>query len=683
MSAAPSTQLFEPTSDRSPSTMAVRGEWRNLLVPASALVAWVVVTLLADLGRDIAHGYPTVAPTVRWLALPLLVSAVSWVLLAPGVLLLASTRAERSLPQLVLLGFGLSHALLIVATSLGKVAGLVPYTRAPFLATTGLLVALTASLYAYRAHRGDARRFSREDLVPASAFVLIGAGIAAAFLPELFWQDISDDGFEAVEIGRALQWVVVPRFPNQSGFLGLGIGMTTMAWSNHWWMLIFGPIEAAARLPIAWHAGALTAGIAVLAELGAGRRLLAREWMALTSGVACVLIVLSFNASYGLYFADISSPPAFEAMVVALFCGMLYTAWTSQWSWFLLFGFLGALARPTALLVGVLAAAAMWLVARDRRGDAARLGGYTILAFLLAYVSYEVIAARALRETAGIGYQSGGLVGRFQYLTLTDPVRLLWVILPAGVAPWLAMLAWRRQDPFARVITLVSVAYAALFLPLAFTNLHQFVPAMVLPLIVYWRLALRQPPDWRWTSVATMGCLLSLATAMPRTRQIDRVSRATGTLIDFRIGRFDGDFPAYREAIRASESVLSILPRDWKSDLTDGRSGERELLYYAMLPKPADTRINYVIQRPDAPPPANMIPIRSGKGWSAFVADTVLWRAARAQSSSLRWRSRAYDMTPPVMWSFVGIPAHKYDVDVRALAGRLLRSIRGQKAPRN
>ncbi len=676
-------KFIGPMSDSFPSPLSVRGEWRNALVPSSALLAWIVVLVLADLGMEIANAYPAVSPPVRWLLLPLLVSALSWVLLAPGVLLLASMRSEISLAQLVLLGFGLSHVLLIVATSLGKVAGIVPFTRTPFLATTGLLVAATASLYAYRAHRAEARRFSREDLVPACAIMLIGAVFAAAFLPELFWQDISDDGFEAVEIGRALQWVVVPRFPVSSGFLGLGIGMITMAWSNHWWMLVLGPIEAAARLPITLHAGALTAGIAVLTELGAGRRLLAREWMALTSAVACVLIVLSFNASYGLYFADISSPPAFEAMVVALFCGMLYTAWTKQWSWFLLFGTLGALARPTALLVGVLAAAAMWLVVRDRRGDAVRLGVYTVVAFLLAYVSYEVVAARALRETAGIGYQSGGLLGRFRFLTISDPVRLLWVILPAGIAPWLAMLAWRWQDPFARVITIVSIAYAVLFLPLAFTNLHQFVPAMLLPLIVYWRLALRQPPAWRWTVVATMGCLLSLATALPRDRRIDRVSRATGTAIDYRIGRFDGDFAAYREALRASESVLSILPRDWRSDLTEGRSGERELLYYAMQPKPPNTQINYVIQRPDAPPPAAMTPIDSGKGWSAFVADTARWRAARAQTSSLRWRRPAYDVSPQVMWSFVGVPANAYDVDVRALAGRVLRSIRGQKTPRN
>ncbi len=644
------------------------------LLLALGVLSFAVVASSGSIGRIIADAYPQATWWHVWLWLPTFVAATCWLLLAPGLLVVAGLSVQRSLAVVVLFGFALSHVILIAATSIAKVGGALPFTRIHFLVVLGIVNLLALLWYRMRVASGTARLFTKADLGAAVALLLSATLIAVLLVPEIFWVDISADGFEAVEMGRALQWVVVPRFPSRSGFLGMGIGMVTMTWSNHWWTLLIGPIEAASRLPLTLHAVAMLAGIAALAEHARVRLLATSEWLALALTLGAVIAVLGFNSSYDPTIADLSSPTAFEALTIAMMCGMIYAAWTRAWAWFALFALLAVLARPTGLLIGGMFGVAMVLVDRKEWRTASIVIGLTLLAFFVGWLGYEKIAARLLGE-GGVGYGSDSLLSRFQYITLTEPSRLLWVVLPAGVVPWLSMLWWRRLEAQGRQLTLVTLMYTALFLPLSFTNLHQFVPAMVFPVVVFWRLALGS--EWKrgWSVAATGGALLSFAFALPTERRVDRELRHVGYSIDYRIGSFSEGFREYRDAVNAQSSVQVIVPEWDISDLTRERTGGNNLVYYAMQPKPPGTTINYVVQRPADPPPAGMIQAGARGPWRTFVADTSQWRDDREGDYNIHWRRAPYEIPRTSMFSFLGAPAGSYDLDLAGVIRRIRRMV--------
>lgn len=638
------------------------------------LAAFVAVAASGSIGTTIAAAFPAATWWHAWLWLPAFVVATCWLLLTPGFLIVASFRREASLPVLVLFGFALSHVILIAATSVVKIAGALPFTRAHFLIVTGIVNLLALAWYMARQRSGSARLFTKNDGGAVLAMLLTATLIAVLLLPEIFWIDISADGFEAVEMGRALQWVVVPRFPSRSGFLGMGIGMVTMTWSNHWWTLLIGPLEAASRLPLTLHAVAMLAGIGALAEHGRQRVLATSEWLALALTLGAVIAVLGFNSSYDPTIADLSSPTAFEALTIAMMCGMIYSAWTRAWGWFALFALLAVLARPTGLLVGGMFGVAIVLVDRREWRMGALVIGLSIAAFFAGWLGYEKIAARFLGE-GGIGYGSGSLLSRFQYVTFTEPSRLLWVVLPAGVLPWLSMAWWKRLEPKGRQLVLVTLMYTALFLPLSFTNLHQFVPAMVFPVVVFWRLALGEGSRSVWAAAATGGAVLSFAFALPTERRIDRELREVGYSIDYRIGSFSQGFREYREALNAQSSVQVIVPEWDVTDLERERTGGNQLVYYAMQQKPPGTTINYVVQGTDVAPPSGLVQAGARGPWKTFVVDTARWRDDREGTYNIYWRRAPYEIPRTSMFAFLGAPAGSYDLDLAGVIRRLRRMV--------
>ncbi len=475
-----------PSSDAAAS-------WRSrlpLIVVAVAFAAVGMTATLSGIGSTLEASYPVAPWLLRWVALPVFVVAASCALLAPGTLLVAS-RGRRPVGELILMGYGISFVILVVATSLAKAVGVVPAGRATLVAVLAAATFVGAVEYLRAASRGRAWVPDRTDGAALAVIAGIGPLIALMVFKRIFWQDLNGDGFEALEYARSLQWVILPRAPTASGFQGLGIGMLSVAWANHWWLLLMGAIEAAPRLSVTLHLSVAVAALGALVESGADRRLAAREWVAIAAAVAAWFLTLGFNDSYDPYFADLASPSGYEPLCAALLAGVVLFAWRRDWGWLALFGVLGALSRPTVVLVAGFVAVAMVLVQPGRWPDAARALGVVLAGFIVTYVGFERIAAPLLRESPVVGYGLDKLLERYQFLVIPGLQRLLWLLIPAGVLPWLSLVRWRAMDDFARVVALVSLAFAVSFIPLAFTNLHQFAFAMILPVVVLWRTGLR------------------------------------------------------------------------------------------------------------------------------------------------------------------------------------------------
>lgn len=225
------------------------------------------------------------------------------------------------------------------------------------------------------------------------------------------------------------------------------------------------------------------------------------------------------------------------------------------------------------------------------------------------------------------------------------------------------------------MLILVTLAYTAVFLPLSFTNLHQFVPAMVLPIVVYWRLALRGETPGRWITGAVAGAALSIGLAWPQNRRVDRDTRSRAQQVVVTVGRFDGTFAEYRQALHAGVALEAVLRPDWDiADLARERAGGGQTLFYAARAVTGEHPLA-LVQDSALAPPLSMLALRTRRGATAWVSDTVALAALRRGEFDLSWRRRPYAIPRESMFSFIGASKHAYDIDAFGAARSVFRRI--------
>jgi len=664
--------------------MTPRGESGSLTLrrlPALGLAIAIVVG--AGLGfrgvlRSVADLYPGNLPAhpffvpehglLLYVAMPLAVLGTIGMLLAPGFLLALIAGGSTRLGPLAATSFGGAFLLRGFAHAVLKLSGVVPLAVHGFTLTEVALDGVLLGLLALRLRGGrpvalPAEREDQRRLWWMAAIVIL---TVVLLLPSIFWQDLTDDGVEALEIGRSLATHIVPRFPTPpSGLMGLGIGMLTMAYPNGWFVILIGPVEAAARLPLALYLPILFAVITGLIEYRSPRRLGVTAEAGIILALAAYVVTMVFNASYSPYSADSSAPAAFETLTVLCISATILFVWERRLGWMLAFALLAYFARPTGLLVlFLLAVGTLALAPPERRHQLRRLG-VGIALCLAAGALYEKVWVPHEAGGLGVGYVSGSILDRLRYLTFTDVRRVLFLIVPGGILPAFALFAWRRQDQLARQLTVFCLLYFLFFYPQAFLALHHFVPVMILPAIVFWRVALAG--DARWPGVAAgLAAALSVVLSLPRSFVVDRSTRVIGRVVDVRVGDLDGDWPAYRDALQARLGVRSLFRPEWEvTDPARERVGDAlGTLYYASRQRaPADS-VNYVIQVEGAAPPAGFSPVAAQTGLSIFVRDTARWRRDRETPPPTDFRSALYDIPRTTLYRFLGIPAHAYQVDL-------------------
>jgi hypothetical protein len=657
------------------STTAVIG--LGLLTVVSGAVAYLgrsIVPQVVSLYQLDLPANPYFQPEgagLLYVLTPLVVLSSLVLFLLPGLFLVLARGRTEGWTALISRAFGAAFLAYVVLTSAVKWITPVPPDPRAFIAALACSGVLTWALLAFRVFRGtqlpwplsrkeDARRLCWTIAIPAIALL--------ALFPVIFWQDMHDDGLEALELGRSLSANYLPRFPTPTGLLGISAGMLPMAYPVHWFVTLFGAVEASARLPMLLYLPVLFCLLIELIEWRSPRQLGFAEEAVLCLALAAYTVTMSYNASYDVYFADIAAPAAFETLTIVCIAAAIYFLWSGHDLWFFFFGLLSYLCRPNGLLVlGLLGLAVAICVPERRRPLLLRISGAIVLCVAVGW-AYDKIYIPRLVGDASFGYPASSILARYRYLTIDDLSRVLYVLVPCGILPLISLLAFRWQDPLGRVLSVVSITYFAAFYFPAFVALHHFVPVMILPLVVFWRMYLHRDRRFRDVSLRAVALTSAMAIwlSLPRRFEINRTVRAIGQRTAYLVGDYDTD---YREQVRHFELCFELIPPDWEVEdpTTELVSGYMSIIYYSTRPKAANTEINYIVQYARDPAPPGFTRISDDGVAALYIKDMQQWQRDRFRPLRTDYRSPLYDIPRATMHAHWGVRQGQYSIDLKPL----------------
>ncbi|MEQ9568970.1 MAG: hypothetical protein RLN75_02170 [Longimicrobiales bacterium] len=639
---------------------------------AAALVFWATRGVPADVAAlppEVWESSPWLVADQAWrlyLLLPAAVVAAFGVWLAPGLWLVAAFSHRLSLSQWILRGFLVAFGVQATGTAALALLSSGRVSDDLQLATGIGLGIVCGGIYALKRRRTAAP--DRPSAIPAArgfeVAILVGLAwfCTASLLPALFWLDLTGDGMEVLEIGRSLGWFATPR-----GLIdvrmGAGAGMFSVGYPIRWLQAAWSPIAATARLPLVLYVPVLYAAARTLVEYSAPRRLRRIEALALACAVAVVAIALALNASYNPYMADPGSPTALSLLTAILLLGTAGALLGRQTGWFFGFFVAGLLTRPTILPFALFVALGAALIeAKHRRWY---LGHGT--AALVAAVAFGWLVETAFRLSgAEVSYDSSSLIDRFRFLRLVPLDRLRFVLAPLGVIPALALLAWGKQDAVARSLTIAAALYFALVAFPAFVALHHFVPVMLLPLVVFWRVVLVGGGGGRrWTVAAFAAVALAGVLVLPPRSDVPRVFRSLGERTAITVGDYGSDsWDEHVAALRIFGVIGALLQADrLAGDPTTELITQLQLPFYARA-EPDEAEILF---HPAGADPPGWIPLGEADGVVVAVRSLEDWRRMRATVPSTEFQSPWLRIPGETLFAFIGVPAGNYDLDLASL----------------
>lgn len=657
----------------SPSTRRALGACGVTTVALGSLFA--LRELPARVSRMFESGLPAnpwfVVESVGllYLVLPLavLTGIAAWML--PGLLLTAAWRRDLDFSPWVLQGFFVS---LVAQWVIGAAAAWVSEGAIADSVLLGAWFALTLGALAgfvWRTRRGPP--LERVE-TPTPRRLLISAGLVwlavILLLPRIFWQDLGSDGLEAFELGRSLAWFGLPRVPTEASVLGLGAGMVPQALPIRWFIVLWGPIEAAARIPLLLYSPPLLAGLIGLSEVRASRRLGWGGELGVALGLAMVVAAVGFNSTYSRYAVDLASPTSIEFGAVVLVIGALVAFWRDDAFFFLGFSALALLARPTAAVLILSAGIATLALEPTRRRRTLQLIGGVCGVWILVYLAYErgFVAQTSLESDA---YSTEGLIHRFQFLTMTDWRRLIWVAAPAGILPFLFLFRWRGLDAIGRSAAAATLFSFTIVAVPAFVGLHHFVPMMLIPVGVFWRWISRNPSK-RAPILGTYAlvALVTFSLGLPPRFHVARDFREIGRIIHDRVGGYGSDdYTLHRDAqMVANAGVSTLFSAGWEvPDPAVELVGGPEFMFYARRGIDVDPTVEPVVLVETTAGPRLDGGITAGPDGARFVVlDSLAWQAVRDAERPTVPVSRLYHVPRSTLHRYIGEPAGHYDTSL-------------------
>ncbi len=565
---------------------------------------------------------------------PLVTLSGCLLFLAPGLLLAWAFGAAADLGRWILYGLGLS--LVVVSSAAAMVQSALGHSLVgtPFAVVVLVTALLCAGvLLARQARRMELpccldQRATRKVLLTA---IVVPWLLVACLAPKFYWEGFNGDGVHAFEATRLLLSRALPFWDREAGPISLYPGVTSMLFTfpGSWFLRLYGLGEAAARLPVLLYLIAVFAGIVAIAENRRGP-LPAIDAVLIWVALAVYLVVMAFSASYDPYSADIALPATQDTLLVACLLGFVLAWARRERVWSLLFLLLTYLSLPSGFLLILMFVSAAWLVERPRpwtrvAWSAAGLAGCIAIAALLP----RALNAFGLPLPGG-EYGKEGLLERFMLLQFTDAQRFLFVLVPCGAVPAIALFHWRSIDPLARAIALTALGYFALFFVQAYISLHHFVPAMLLPLAVFWRSSLASGPKARpwWLGSVAIGAVACLFLALPKDATVAMHSKEIGRGIDMRV-------PGYAHSAPAAFACVSLLGELFSTGIDAAVPKEKfggspnTWNYYARRAAQSAREVNYVVQRADEAAPADMNKLSEKDGFVLFMRDARILEQQR------------------------------------------------------
>jgi hypothetical protein len=609
----------------------------SLLAPETGRRAWLLFERI-----DPAAPYGAwVEPFELYVRLPLAVLGSAALVLAPGMLLAMACARPRTAEAWLLQGFALSVALLgplvpLAQALVGELAG--PRFTA-FCSALALACGIAAWLAVPPPEAVASGRSTKPwpVLAPGVWLGLLGVPFLflAALLPKFLWESFNGDGAHAFEASRLLLRSPLPFWEPGAGEVAAYPGLNSVLYllPNSWFLRLFGELEAAARLPYLPYMALLYAALADAAQQARPEPLGRAARALLWAGVVSFSLVLAFSATYDPYCADLALPATQDALLVVLFLAMAAAFLRGERGWALVHCAGMLLCSPAGLLL-----AGAWLLAvaacsRERpwRRLAAQAAGIAALAVTLALV--PALLARLGLPAPGGEHQADALLSKFRYVLPNDFRRLLWLLLPCGVYPLLALASWRRADDGSRALLATGLFVFATYYFMAFVSLHYFAPAMLLPLAAFWRI--HRPSDWRARRALLAGsgalALLSIALALPTTAAIYTGSREVGASLD--ASRLEGYARMRAPYFKSIELLRELFVPGWTPSVPAEHYCGSPLSwnYYAQRAREPGDPATYLLLPEGGEPPPERAELVASDGWSALYAlDPERWRAQRA-----------------------------------------------------
>jgi hypothetical protein len=209
---------------------------------------------------------------------------------------------------------------------------------------------------------------------------------------------------------------------------------------------------------------------------------------------------------------------------------------------------------------------------------------------------------------------------------LTEFVRFNALVFTTCVLPALALVAVRRRHEPTWPLAVAGIAYFAVIYIQSWASLHQFTPATVLPLVVFWRRYLDQPARLQGALRVALTLLIVTCAvlSLPRHFQTNQAAREVGSATALLVGDYERD---YERMVHAASGFYALFREDYRLDYPRQTWGtdSLSLTYYATRAKTNGSGLNYVLQTSDRPRPHSMIAVYEADGLMVYVRDLSLW----------------------------------------------------------
>lgn len=550
--------------------------------------------------------------------------------LSPGLFLALAVGMAGTMAVWVLAGFMLSTVTVSVAVAAVQSAMGSPLVDGTFAVIVAGVSAGCLTLLWLRVIRGRPVARPWADIhagTTTAVIVCLPLLLLITLAPKFYWDSFNGDGAHTFEAARLLLRQALPFFGSSAGHVSFFPGVTTMLYlyPASWFIRLFAGNEAAVRIPFVLELAALFCAIVAVAEQRGATLSRAARWL-IALGLTVYAFTMAFSATYSPYSADIALPATQDTLLVAMFLAyVLFFIEARPW-WMGLAIVLTYLSLPSGLMLIML-----WLVAvmfwRPRPWP-------LVVRSLIAIAGCMLAGALVTRLLSALGvpgpggeYGLASLLKYFAFVQFTDLHRFLYVIIPSGLIPALALFAWKRHDAVGRSLALVALGYFGLFFVQGHIALHHFVPAMILPFVVFWRSAAEVTGRHRQALLGAVaaGAFTALVLSLPRDARPETISRRVGFAVEDRTSGYERSDPL---SFRRGELFAKLFPHGWEPDVPERSFGGSPLvwLYYAHH-APSTTRLsNYVLQSLGDPAPPGTRLIAAEGDAALYVRSDSLWR---------------------------------------------------------
>jgi hypothetical protein len=489
------------------------------------------------------------------------------------------------------------------------------------------------------------------------SLLVVPAILLVTLAPKFYWESFSGDGAHTFESARLLLFQPLPFWSLASGEIAGWPGLTTMLFlfPTAWFIRLFGDLELAVRVPYLMFLVGVYAGILAVVSHRRPDPLRVPERLLLWLALVVYTVAMVFNASYSPYLADVALPTAQVTLAIALFLGFVPAFIQRSLPWLILFGLSTHLCLPSGLLLMGLWLGAAALLMRPRPWRwILRVAGVMIASVVLSMLA-PILLTSLGQPSPGQEHGPMGLLKHFVFLQFSDVRRFVFVSFASGLMPSLALFAWRRQDPIARALAVVSVTYFFFFYFQANIALHYFSAVMILPLTVFWRIfpsANDSKKRSRMILATTLAGALSLAISLPTRSDVYMDSRRIGATIDNRLPGYEVSDPA---VFKGSEILTNLFRYNWDPKVPEFEYGGSPLVwnYYSYHAEGNDAAVNYLVQRAENPPPEGMTLVTVEGSVALYLASDDLWREHRATRPAARVEHPLYSINRGILFRSV------------------------------